>query len=46
MFDRLCYFILKHKLNEDDFRTEYRDMLKDTIKVFEEKFGAGRFIAT
>lgn len=41
IFDRLCYFILKNKLNEDDFRTEYRDMLSSTIREFEDKFGAG-----
>jgi len=31
-FDRLAYFILKKRLNGEDFRTEYRDMLSDTIK--------------
>lgn len=39
VFDRLCYFILKNKLTEEDFRTEYRDMLRDTIKGYKEKFG-------
>ena len=32
VFDRLCYFVLKGKLDEDDFRLEYRDMLFQTIK--------------
>ena len=38
VFDRLCYFILKNKLNEEDFRTEYRDMLKNSVAEFQEKF--------
>lgn len=41
VFDRLCYFILKNKLNEEDFRTEYRDMLSGTIKAYESRFGPG-----
>ncbi len=32
VFDRLCYFVLKKKLNEEDFRLEYRDMLFKTIQ--------------
>ncbi|MDQ8015153.1 MAG: hypothetical protein REI96_22090 [Flavobacterium nitrogenifigens] len=32
VFDRLCYFVLQKKLNEDDFRLEYRDMLSKTIQ--------------
>lgn len=32
VFDRLCYFVIKKKLNEDDFRIEYRDMLFKTIQ--------------
>ena len=40
VFDRLCYFILKQKLNEEDFRTEYRTMLSETIREFEDRFGA------
>lgn len=35
-FDRLSYFILKGKLNEEDFRLEFRDMLFDTIEMDEE----------
>jgi len=31
IFDRLCYFILHEKLQEEDFRLEYRDMLFNTI---------------
>lgn len=31
-FDRLCYFVIKKKLDEDDFRLEYRDMLFNTIQ--------------
>lgn len=32
IFDRLCYFVRKKKLDEDDFRLEYRDMLFKTIQ--------------
>lgn len=32
VFDRLCYFVLKKKLDEEDFRLEYRDMLFKTIE--------------
>lgn len=32
VFDRLCYFVLQKKLNEEDFRLEYRDMLFQTIE--------------
>ena len=32
LFDRLSYFILKKKLDEKDFRLEYRQMLSETIK--------------
>ena len=38
VFDRLCYFILKNKLNEEDFRTEYRDMLKKSVAEFKDYF--------
>lgn len=37
VFDRLCYFVLQKKLNEDDFRLEYRDMLFKTIQDDTEK---------
>ncbi|MDD4111198.1 MAG: hypothetical protein PHS54_06645 [Clostridia bacterium] len=32
VFDRLCYFVIKRKLDEEDFRLEYRDMLFQTIE--------------
>jgi len=32
VFDRLCYFVLRKKLEEEDFRLEYKDMLFQTIK--------------
>jgi len=32
VFDRLCYFVLNGKLDEEDFRLEYRDMLFNTIQ--------------
>lgn len=32
VFDRLCYFVIKKKLDEDDFKLEYRDMLFKTIE--------------
>lgn len=40
IFDRLCFYILHKKLNESDFRTEYRDMLSDVIKDYKDQFGA------
>lgn len=40
VFDRLSYFILKGRFDEEDFRLEYRDMLFDTIeKDDDEMFG-------
>lgn len=41
IFDRLCYYILKEKLVDDDFRTEYRERLNDEIKTFNDYFSAG-----
>ncbi len=35
-FDRLCYFVIKKYLPEDDFRLEYRDMLFKTIQEDQE----------
>jgi len=32
VFDRLSYFILNGKFNEEDFRLEYREMLFDTVE--------------
>lgn len=32
VFDRLCYFVIKKKLDEEDFRLEYRNMLFKTIQ--------------
>ena len=32
VFDRLCFFVLKKKLDEEDFRLDYRDMLFKTIQ--------------
>lgn len=40
IFDRLCFYIIHKKLSDDDFRTEYRDMLSDVIKDYKEQFGA------
>ncbi|MDP8162381.1 hypothetical protein QJU89_02370 [Pasteurella skyensis] len=37
-FDRLAYFILNNKLNEEDFRLDYREMLADTIENDEQDF--------
>lgn len=36
IFDRLCNFILKNKIEEEDFRLEFRDMLFETIKADKE----------
>lgn len=42
VFDRLCYFVIQKKLNEEDFRLEYRDMLFQTIeKDMENTFNNG-----
>jgi len=37
VFDRLSYFILNGKFNEEDFRLEYREMLFDTIEHDEDE---------
>jgi hypothetical protein len=37
VFDRLCFFVLKKRLDEEDFRLEYRDMLFQTIQDDNEK---------
>jgi hypothetical protein len=42
VFDRLAYFILKGKFDEEDFRLEYRDMLFSTIDNDEEGFFHGK----
>lgn len=41
IFDRLCFFLLKRKLSDEDFRTEYREMLSNTISSNEAYFRAG-----
>ena len=41
IFDRLCYYIRKGQINDDDFRIEYRDMLSQTIREFPELFVDG-----
>jgi len=42
IFDRLCYFILRGQLNEEDFRLDFRQMLSDTIRGdAENNFGNG-----
>ena len=38
--DRLCFCIRKDYLPERDWRTEYRNMLMETVKEFESDFGA------
>lgn len=37
--DRLCYCIDKKYLADKDWRSEYRNMLKETIDVFHDDFG-------
>lgn len=39
--DRLCFCIQKGYVDENEYRPEYRDMIKDTIKSFESDFGPG-----
>ncbi|SER54325.1 hypothetical protein SAMN04487884_10711 [Butyrivibrio fibrisolvens] len=41
MFDRLCYYILNDRLDDEDFRTEYRERLNDEIKTYKEYFNPG-----
>lgn len=36
--DRLCYCIAKKYLADKDWRSEYRNMLRDTIEAFPEDF--------
>jgi hypothetical protein len=38
VFDRICEFIVLKKLDENDFRLAYRDMLFDTIESNKGKF--------
>ena len=37
VFDRLCFFVLKKRLDENDFKLEYRDMLFKTIQEDQER---------
>lgn len=41
VFDRLCYFVINKKLDENDFRLEYRDMLFETIQSDNITFATG-----
>ena len=41
IFDRLCYFIRHHKLNEEDFRIDYREILQKAIAEYEKEFKNG-----
>lgn len=36
--DRLCYCIDKKYIDDKDWKTEYRNMLRDTIKIYEDDF--------
>lgn len=39
--DRLCFCIQKGYVDENEYRPEYRDMIRDTVREFEVYFGAG-----
>lgn len=39
--DRLCFCIQKGYVDENEYRPEYRDMIKDTVKQYESDFGPG-----
>ncbi len=39
--DRLCFCIQKGYVDENEYRPEYRDMIKDTVKSFESDFRPG-----
>ncbi len=39
--DRLCFCIQKGYVDEDEYRPEYRDIIKNTVKQYESDFGAG-----
>lgn len=43
ILDRLCYCILKDYLLDRDWKSEYNDLLKDTVRSNESKFGPGTY---
>ena len=40
IFDRLCYYILKDRLDDNDFKTQFRDALRQDIEGFKDKFSS------
>lgn len=40
VFDRLCYYILKNRLSDDDFKTQFRDALRQDIDGFSKYFSS------
>lgn len=40
IFDRLCYYILKNRLSDDDFKTQFRDALRQDIEGFQKQFSS------
>lgn len=40
IFDRLCYYILKKRLSDDDFKTQFRDALRQDIEGFQKQFSS------
>lgn len=40
VFDRLCYYILKNRFSDDDFKTQFRDALRQDIDGFSKYFSS------
>lgn len=43
VLDRLCYCILKNHLKDRDWKSEYNDLIKDTVRSNESYFGIGTY---
>ena len=43
VLDRLCFCILKDYMKDRDWQSEYRELLQDTIRNNEDKFGTGTY---
>lgn len=41
--DRLCYCVLKGYLEDRDWKSEYSDLLKETVRSNESSFGIGTY---
>lgn len=43
VLDRLCYCILKNYIKDRDWKSEYNDLIKDTVCSNESYFGTGTY---